>query len=198
MIRRGLACPAARSRLRQTACQNYRMKMPPGVPGRVVVMSMSTASRCKFCVAMAKVVRLRSSARTPKPIGRSDCGQPLRRGSRATALPRSIASSRPSDIGTCSNSSTIAAAFTKDSRSRTECCWSAPSPAGLPFGSPMATGSPWRDSGHALKAAAFFGAAGGRPALRPRRAATAPTRWHEVSNHDASRLLRPGWHTISY
>ena len=32
MMRSGLALPAARSRLRQTACQNRRMKMPPGVP----------------------------------------------------------------------------------------------------------------------------------------------------------------------
>ena len=33
MMRMGLAVPAGRSWLRATACQNCRMKMPPGVPG---------------------------------------------------------------------------------------------------------------------------------------------------------------------
>jgi hypothetical protein len=41
MMRSGLALPTGRSRLRHTACQNWRMKMPPGVPGRVVAISMS-------------------------------------------------------------------------------------------------------------------------------------------------------------
>src|SRR2546423_295266 len=41
MMRIGLAWPLARSSLRWIASQNWRMKRPPGVPGRVEVMSTS-------------------------------------------------------------------------------------------------------------------------------------------------------------
>src|SRR5580700_7046647 len=65
MMRMGLAWPAGKSSLRQSACQNCRMKMPPGVPGRVVAMSTSAASvfagvrgRCSTSV----MIRLRAAS----------------------------------------------------------------------------------------------------------------------------------------
>src|ERR1700749_2135442 len=41
MIRIGLACPAGRLALLSSAIQNWRMNLPPGVPGRVLAISIS-------------------------------------------------------------------------------------------------------------------------------------------------------------
>ncbi len=50
MMRIGLAWPFARSSLRWIASQNCRMKRPPGVPGRVEVMS--TLLMTSSCIAL--------------------------------------------------------------------------------------------------------------------------------------------------
>src|SRR5437868_15052877 len=58
MIRIGLACPRGRSSLRCTAFQNWRMNLPPGVPGSVEVMSTLRSGFDPIARSLTSLARL--------------------------------------------------------------------------------------------------------------------------------------------